>query len=564
MSAMALVRSRSESALLETAPSGAFTRRERAAIAFLVSARRRLLVRISEAGVCRVDTQSEKGAEACGRFLSALEETCRILQLAPCPRDYREGFSTNYKGLFEAETRSYRVDILEAGTSLQQHPVIWANGEEYELSAHAMRRSEALKEAWTTLLSVLDTWSDHMGKASELSTRSQLVKVLNDVDGTWAHFECAYISELMKVQERARRLVEQAVDCERCLAELERRHPREVLLDMPSYQVEKRALVACIARLNSVANVQRKGRDDLTVGILDSAVELLEQCEEEKRRRAGQKSASACLGAARDIAEQVVEAFEEFRDYLQDIQHHLDLLHPQLCQNVSLVARLVRWEEAWEIGARYVHNEDVLGSICYLVGQLKRAGHVAPKLAEMFHTFDAELFLVLPRIVWLCFLAEPGRAVELICRLLPHRFETRAVPAGGAHRLARSSSNPDLTSLACELSRVEQVLMTRSELHELIEQFWRAEVCVSRGSAPDGPSPQDVLIQRAVAGSGAEAFHAYSDLPVGRQKCDAVAAAEDLMHDLEGWSMELQRHSPEDWNECVNVLVRCVCASSSD
>merc|ERR1719401_2638416 len=94
---------------------------------------------------------------------------------------------------------------------------------------------------------------------------------LTELDMAWAGFECSYIGELMKVQVHARRLVEQAVDCECCLSELEQSFSKEELLEMPDYQAEKRALVACIARLNSVANFQRKGRDDLPVGILDAA-----------------------------------------------------------------------------------------------------------------------------------------------------------------------------------------------------------------------------------------------------------------------------------------------------
>jgi hypothetical protein len=37
-----------------------------------------------------------------------------------------------------------------------------------------------------------------------------------------------------------------------------------------------------------------------------------------------------------------------------------------------------------------------------------------------------------------------------------------------------------------------------------------------------------------------------------------AAAVEALMRTVEGWSLELQRHCPEDWNECSTVLVRCL------
>mmetsp|Transcript_66803 Transcript_66803/g.168685 ORF Transcript_66803/g.168685 Transcript_66803/m.168685 type:complete len:575 (-) Transcript_66803:142-1866(-) len=538
--------------------------KERISVVMLAASRHRLVI---EAG--RLDTQTEKGLEACSRFLRTLENTATALDLEAAPRDYRESFSLNYRGLFTEETRSYRVDILEAGTSLDRHPVIWANGEEYELSGDAMECSEKLKEAWSEVLTVLDMWITTTGspRMPPQFDRAQLVAAMDNLDRAWACFENAYISELMKVQERARGLVAQAVDCERCLSLLEQSYSEDELVELPAYQAEKRALVACIARLNSVANFQRKGRDDLTVGILDAAVELLEHCDDTDIPLA---APGVSLGSARMLAEQVVESFEELRDYLHEVQHHLELLHPHLCQNAGLVARLVRWEESWEIGARYVHNEDVLGALCYLVPQIQRARSVAPALREMCEDCDAELFLILPRIVWLCLLKDPAKAIELIRRLLPHRFEQRAMlgGAGGGpfHRLARSHSNPDLA--AAENARVEKGPCMGSELQAVTEKFWRAEMLLSRALSPGAASSTsawEVLIRRAVSGVvGSEDMEdPYAALAEGGPRQAAVACAEELMHELEAWSMELQRHSAEDWNECINVLVQCLANGDS-
>jgi len=542
--------------------------RERSAIGLLASLRRRLQ---DDGG--RVDTQTEKGVEACSRFLQALEGAAEVLGLEPTSRAYRVGFSANYRALFEGETRSYRVDILEAGTSLVQHPVIWANGEEYELSDEAMLRSETMREAWAEVCLILEEWVTPSGspRVPSGSNRSRLRAALDRLDIAWAGFERAYIADLMKVQERARRLVEQAVECECSLSEFESRMTKDELVELPAYQAEKRALVACIARLNSVANFQRKGRDDLPVGILDAAVELMDRCEDVEPHLA--KGVS--LDAARGIAEQVVESFEELRDYLHEIQHHLDLLHPHLCQNHRLVEKLVRWEETWEIGARYIHHEDVLHSLCYLVPQLQRARGAVPALAEMCEDCDAELFLVLPRIVLLCLLCDPAKAIELLRRLLPHRFGQRSVPLStGRLRCARSSSSPDLFREAeIPLSRVEIRPCLGPELQALTEKFWRAETLLASTTpvAADGnrPSAFDVLIQRAVGGLDRKAscrsgdnVRQLGDTGVDDSACEAAAVAvDDLMHELESWSMELQRHSPEDWNECVNVLVQCMARS---
>lgn len=278
------------------------------------------------------------------------------------------------------------------------------------------------------------------------------------------------------------------------------------------------------------------------------------------------------MGSARGLAEQVVESFEELRDYLHEVQHHLELLHPHLCQNAGLVARLVRWEESWEIGARYVHNEDVLGALCYLVPQLQRARRVAPALREMCEDCDAELFLILPRIVWLCLLKDPAKAIELIRRLLPHRFEQRILPsanagAGPFHRIRRSTSNPDLLAAeSSSSSRGEKGPCMGAELQAVTEKFWRTELLLSRALEPGASSSTsawEVLIRRAVSGvvGSEEAEDPYEALAQGSHRQSAISAAEELMHDLEAWSMELQRHSAEDWNECINVLVQCLANS---
>lgn len=42
---------------------------------------------------------------------------------------------------------------------------------------------------------------------------------------------------------------------------------------------------------------------------------------------------------------------------------------------------------------------------------------------------------------------------------------------------------------------------------------------------------------------------------LGRAAQDSI---EDMMRALEPWSMELQRHCPDDWNQCSSILVQCL------
>merc|ERR1719291_1383086 len=131
--------------------------------------------------------------------------------------------------------------------------------------------------------------------------------------------------------------------------------------------------------------------------------------------------------AAQVLASDVVSAYDAMRNYLCEVGTCIERVDPHLCNNVGLVARLVDWEESWEVGARYVRDAAMLDAVCDLVVEVKAAQVLAPALATMCEDCDVELFLVLPRVILLCFLADPAnKRTELVKSLLPHRFRTES------------------------------------------------------------------------------------------------------------------------------------------
>ena len=143
-------------------------------------------------------------------------------------------------------------------------------------------------------------------------------------------------------------------------------------------------MVSCIAFLNSIANTERRGRDDLDVGILQRAQAVV-----------------SCNGSSpsKVLAEDVIASFESLRSYLRTAGQCLERVDAHLGNNVGLVARLVKWEEAWEIGASYVQDGSKLEALAELVNDLTVAQQTLPRLVETTNANDAELFLVLPRLV---------------------------------------------------------------------------------------------------------------------------------------------------------------------
>lgn len=513
---------------------------EEVAVARLASCHRQLLC---DSG--RVNTKSEAGYNACAVFLDGLDATARAMRIDSAPRSYRLAFTINYRALFPDEARNYRVDVLEA--SVEQYAVIWVNGDKFEFSAEAMRRAEELQRAWSELGSLLERWGtaseQHRGSAAR-PARTELRNCLVSLDFAWASFEHKYIAELIEIEEKARRLIVQAIEHERCLQLIEAHHEEgEALRHLPDYHEEQRRLVGCIARLNSVANFRRKGRDDLGVDVLADALNALQRCD--AAERGGQNT--ELLSAARILATDVVDSFAAMREYLREVERCLERVDPHLCNNVGLVARLVDWEESWEVGTRYVQREKLLNAVCDLVAEIRAAQRLAPALAAMCEECDVELFLVLPRIIWLRFLSAPSAHTELLKSLLPHRFLE-----------AKDSPGNELVYDDELEAFVDKFRRTRDFLVVSAGASWPPLDTARKPSekASSESAAWEVFVKRVIHTTGSISEIYGGLLPAQRE--DAKALVEELMHELERWSIELQRHCPEDWNQCSAILLQCL------
>eukprot|EP00931_Biecheleriopsis_adriatica_P050274 TRINITY_DN2909_c0_g1_i2.p1 TRINITY_DN2909_c0_g1~~TRINITY_DN2909_c0_g1_i2.p1 ORF type:complete len:535 (+),score=102.42 TRINITY_DN2909_c0_g1_i2:75-1679(+) len=509
---------------------------EEASVTRLATAYRRLLI---ESG--RVNTKSEAGFNACALFLESLDAAARALRLDAAPRTYRSAFTINYRALFPDEARNYRVDVLEA--SVEQYAVIWVNGDKFEFSAEAMRRAEALQRSWSDLGTVLDRCVQAVDqpRVTTRPGRSELRSTLVALDSSWASFEHKYIAELIDIEEKARRLIVQAIERERSLQLLEAQYGEdEALQNLPSYREDLKRLVACIAHLNSVANFRRKGRDDLSVDVLFDAMNTLSRCDAAEKN--GENT--EILAAARILSKDVVDAFVAMREYLREVERCLERVDPHLCNNVGLVAKLVDWEESWEVGTRYVQHDKLMKGVCDLVAEIRVAQRIAPGLTTLCDECDVEMFMVLPRIIWLRCLAKPSRQLDLFRSLLPHRFVT-------------TPGNEDSWPETPELEVFMEKFQTANGL------LMGAQPAGAVGVPPADVSERaawEILVKRVVNGAGGE--DTYGTLaPALRAR--AEAAVEELMHELERWSMELQRNCPEDWNQCMGILVGCLSGRSS-
>jgi len=456
----------------------------------------------------RVNTKSEPWHNSCATFLDTLNRTATKLRLETAPRKYRTAFTVNYRALFPDDQRHYRVDVLRA--SIDQCAAIWVNGDTFEFSPEVIRLARGLQSSWAELGSMLERWdqsADQSSRRKFRAPRSEIHMSLITLDRAWASFEHKYIAELIGIEEKARKYLVAAVEHESKMTDIEAKFEKqEKLSSCAAYIAVRQEFITCLARLNSVANIRRKGRDDMTDAVLVKAITVLQDCKT--------KSSDPISEVAKNLAGDVVDSFNAIRFYVRQVGECLECVDPNLCKNAGLVARLVDWEESWEVGSQYVQKQELLKSVCNLVAQVKKAQQLVPALTTMCEDCDVELFLVLPRMVWLCYLAEPDKHQGLVGSLLPNRFE----------------KSQD------------------TELSAFVESFQRVMKSISQVNGVE--QARNTLVQRAVLGSAS----VKANLPRNE--------IESFMMELERWSMELQRRCPEDWNQCSSVLIQCLTGGS--
>lgn len=185
---------------------------------------------------------------------------------------------------------------------------------------------------------------------------AEVRELLGRVDAAWSRFECPYIRELIKIEEQARGIVLDVIE-------------------------------------------------------LDKKVCLVEE--------SSGKDASDDAQAARVIAEGLVGAFEALRRYFRQAAQHLERVDPYLANNAGLVQRLVDYEESWEVANRYLSQPPMLAGLHAAVRRLGALLRREPAFEAMVQDCDAELFMVLPRLMWLFFLQTPSEHASLMGSILP-------------------------------------------------------------------------------------------------------------------------------------------------
>lgn len=100
-----------------------------------------------------------------------------------------------------------------------------------------------------------------------------MAKTMEEFDQIWVNYEQIYVLELMLIEADARRYITDAITVEKELAliEMKEKSRGRIVVDTQEYAEKRKKLIATLGKINSVANPEGMGRDDLGNEILLAA-----------------------------------------------------------------------------------------------------------------------------------------------------------------------------------------------------------------------------------------------------------------------------------------------------
>ena len=124
--------------------------------------------------------------------------------------------------------------------------------------------------------------------------------------------------ELMLIEADARRFITEAIETEKELGMLEVREKSRgrMVMETPEYNQKRSKLIQVLGKINSVANQEDMGRDDLSNDILLAAEGIFRRVSPHQSK------------AVRVLAERIKKAFMDFRALLKKYEQNIEVVDP--------------------------------------------------------------------------------------------------------------------------------------------------------------------------------------------------------------------------------------------
>mmetsp|Transcript_35569 Transcript_35569/g.65857 ORF Transcript_35569/g.65857 Transcript_35569/m.65857 type:complete len:526 (+) Transcript_35569:66-1643(+) len=445
-------------------------------------------------------------------FLKEIDQCAPMLKAEMTSRSYRQNFTANYRMILPSCERHYLPDILAASASRSSEGFLCVNGDMHVLTSECRRTSQELRSSLIALGDLLNRWATAEISTQKVQVRKEDVRVaLTVFDKAWVAFEKEYVNTLIQVEAKSRAPLIQAITLEKFIETSCGFVPLEQFLD-------------CLSNLTAkIQQRHRRTSDKLDSAVLLSAKNLTDE-------RGNRVTAVLASG--------VVESFEAIRKYLQTVEKQIEHTHPDLHLNPGLVEVINTMQSNWRQFEEWGRIGSPNLALNCLVGAAKRAADMVPGFRDMCEECDPELFLVLPRILLVCFLNNTSAFQHILKKFLPAHASGMA-DVCKQHRATSLQTHGKLEDLRCKYTLTTEML---------------------RGAMLEGTTSDvifDTMIHRAVLGTSYDEQHLYASIQLARQ-AEASSRVDSFMLELEGWSLELQRLCPEAWNEFTSLFVHCM------
>ncbi|CAE7944003.1 unnamed protein product [Symbiodinium sp. KB8] len=149
------------------------------------------------------------------KFLDASELLSVVQQVGIADWSYRQAFTENYRVLFQKSRHLYRVELWEACQG--DFESVAVKGGIYVTHGSSHLKASDVRHCHQRLLAKLEDKHGEPTRTDSCRFLEQLSVLLGDFDTAWSDFEASYVAELMRIAVEARRPVERAVKLERQL-----------------------------------------------------------------------------------------------------------------------------------------------------------------------------------------------------------------------------------------------------------------------------------------------------------------------------------------------------------
>ena len=315
------------------------------------------------------DFDSEEGQKSVKKLFKILERVFIAFQINTDERLYRNEFTQAYRVLYKPGSLCFLTEIIDSAQ--EQIPYLWVNSEKYVFSNEVLEAGQNLFSTFQSLIEVLGSVLD--GNLDDIISQAKTTLVA--FDKAWAEYEHMYVLELMVIEADARRYIRKAISADR---EITERASQGLRGDDC-----RKCLVKLIGKINSVANIEGNGRDDLSADILDSAESLVDSENETIKK----------------LSEAIILSYNNLRTLLKQYSLNIEEVDPQLKNNTELVKALEEFESSWGKGKSFLTNPCKREQLVLFSGHIQALAKRYQMLAEQVEFRDAELFMTVPALL---------------------------------------------------------------------------------------------------------------------------------------------------------------------